>query len=211
MVSIGWYTGVMEKCTVVLDGEACVNTRRWGDLCSSHARHQKQYGEFRKIKNTRPKRSNAVRNERGEKLCRNCENWYSESEFNRDGRKIDGLSIYCRVCTNKWSLDGYYRNGGYDYGRQVWSLYRLSKEDYDNLLISQDYRCAACGSDNPQDRRQKWHVDHDHACCNRRQSCGNCIRGLLCSNCNIALGLVKDSKNTLLSLVEYLDRPHFRR
>jgi hypothetical protein len=35
-------------------------------------------------------------------------------------------------------------------------------------------------------------VDHDHACCpDSMKSCGKCVRGLLCSGCNRALGIVE--------------------
>jgi len=42
-------------------------------------------------------------------------------------------------------------------------------------------------------------IDHDHKCCPRiqahkgfQQTCGNCLRGVICSNCNLAEGLVPE-------------------
>jgi hypothetical protein len=32
--------------------------------------------------------------------------------------------------------------------------------------------------------RGTWHVDHDHACCPGENTCGQCVRGLLCNFCN---------------------------
>lgn len=49
-------------------------------------------------------------------------------------------------------------------------------------------------------------VDHDHGCCPGQKSCGNCIRGLLCDNCNIGLGHFKDSVESLQLAIEYIIR-----
>lgn len=42
------------------------------------------------------------------------------------------------------------------------------------------------------------HIDHDH-------QTGK-VRGVLCSRCNMALGLLHDSPATLARLIEYLQR-----
>jgi hypothetical protein len=49
-------------------------------------------------------------------------------------------------------------------------------------------------------------VDHDHACCPGGSSCGKCVRGLLCSTCNSALGLLGEDTGTLHRAAGYLDR-----
>lgn len=51
--------------------------------------------------------------------------------------------------------------------------------------------CEACGS------VTKTVVDHEHA--------SGFVRGTLCDKCNLALGMVKDNKNTLIGLIRYLD------
>ena len=48
--------------------------------------------------------------------------------------------------------------------------------------------------------------DHDHKCCSGVKTCGKCIRGLLCSHCNRALGLLKEDRYRIQGLVLYLDK-----
>jgi hypothetical protein len=72
----------------------------------------------------------------------------------------------------------------------------------------EDGICFACGATPPEGLL----VDHDHACCpNFRKVCGECVRGLLCRSCNYALGNVKDSRERLQALIDYLDRWDRRR
>jgi len=67
--------------------------------------------------------------------------------------------------------------------------YNISGESIDVLLSITC--CEICGS-NPK----ILHIDHDH-------ETGN-VRGRLCSNCNLALGLLNDNISTLEKSIQYL-------
>lgn len=89
-------------------------------------------------------------------------------------------------------------------------LYGLTLTDYEALLVAQNYKCAnlACQTidgKSPRYNRGTLAVDHDHACCFGPKSCGKCIRGLLCSPCNGALGHMRDSKYQMQGLIAYLE------
>lgn len=54
------------------------------------------------------------------------------------------------------------------------------------------------------------HFDHDHACCpgadvSGAPTCGRCLRGILCSGCNTALGAFKDDPRMLMRAIRYLE------
>ena len=68
--------------------------------------------------------------------------------------------------------------------------YGLTQEAFDARLEAQGYVCAMGGEPFTED--SVICVDHDHACCpSSMKSCGKCVRGLLCSGCNRALGIVE--------------------
>jgi hypothetical protein len=72
---------------------------------------------------------------------------------------------------------------GQAFKNTLWSKYRLRWEQYLELYRSQDGKCGICGKE-----QMKFDVDHDHACCPGERTCGKCVRGLLCHNCNVKLG-----------------------
>jgi hypothetical protein len=86
--------------------------------------------------------------------------------------------------------------------------YGLSLDAYQELLAQQGGGCAICGTTTPNGPGKRFQVDHDHTCCPGSGSCGECIRGLLCSNCNTLIGLAKESPERLLAAVAYLRQPH---
>ena len=70
------------------------------------------------------------------------------------------------------------------------SSYGLTQEQFNRLLNARKHTCGMCHE--PFEDGQLIHVDHDHACCRRKnRSCGKCLRGLLCHTCNIALGHIE--------------------
>jgi hypothetical protein len=83
-------------------------------------------------------------------------------------------------------------------------LYGITVEQYDELLAKQNGCCAVCGSGSSYSRnykitkRAKFSVDHCHAT--------GKIRGLLCTRCNRAIGLIGDNIETALRMSEYLKK-----
>lgn len=69
--------------------------------------------------------------------------------------------------------------------RKLVYRYGMTPDDYQRILEGQAWACLMCGGNL---RVLKPHVDHDHKCCDGRKTCGECVRGILCSRCNQALG-----------------------
>ena len=76
------------------------------------------------------------------------------------------------------------------------TLYNLSQEDYLLLYTKQNQSCAICKKELVHNSKS-CHIDHCHVT--------NKVRGLLCSHCNTALGLSKESISTLENMIIYLN------
>lgn len=81
--------------------------------------------------------------------------------------------------------------------------YSLTVETYDAMLAAQGGVCAICRK--PCTLYENLSVDHDHTCC-PKGSCGKCLRGLLCNNCNRFIGLAGDDPEVLIVAAEYILR-----
>lgn len=104
----------------------------------------------------------------------------------------DGEICVYPGCTNRPQMKGVCKSHV-----KLKSTYRMSDETIIELFT--DPTCFSCGS------KENIHVDHDHSCCQGNNSCGGCVRGTLCSGCNTALGLVRESVETLASLIRYVE------
>lgn len=72
--------------------------------------------------------------------------------------------------------------------------YHLTKEQLNSLSS----KCEVCGS------QDNLNIDHDHKCCPSKITCGKCVRGVLCNNCNTALGLLRDDLSLFKKAISYL-------
>lgn len=112
----------------------------------------------------------------GERWCCRCRTWAPLSEFAQDASRGAGTSSKCRPCA---SLD----SKACKYGTTYTRLRDMAK--------AQDCRCLICG------RQRKLVVDHDHIT--------GAVRGLLCSACNVGMGLLGDEPAVIRAAARYLE------
>ena len=151
------------------------------------------------------------------KVCVKCKEEKPVQEFNQSKPRKDGLYPYCKHCSQKAKLEiriknpisedtrklyknNYrskypFRQKEYD-RRRALAKFKLTLEEYKTMLNSQDNCCAICKK-HEESSKVSLAVDHCHTT--------NKIRGLLCSNCNTALGLFNDSKELLQVAILYLE------
>ena len=143
------------------------------------------------------------------KKCSVCKIEKPLSEFYKDLRALDGKASECKKCHNeetiKWRIEhpeksreiaiNIYRNYSSEKKRDIWlKNYGINSMQYREILKSQDGCCAICG----KMQKENFHVDHNH-------STGK-VRGLLCGNCNRALGYMNENVEALKSAINYLEK-----
>jgi len=159
----------------------CQGLVRAKGLCGGHYQQRRRDQELTSLRET--KRTD-IRDESGRKRCSKCREWLPESEFYplRSQATRDGLSTNCNLC-------------------DLLCKYQITANEYREILRSQGGGCAICHR-----VTEVVCVDHDHSCCpERKRSCGKCVRGLLCPDCNGALGLMADDPQRLRNAADYLE------
>lgn len=147
--------------------------------------------------------------ENGNRICSRCG---GSGPFSPNSNSKDGLRSICKSCTAGSTAK--YRLDAPDYGRRQWQVnlrrWKLTPAQYIALFKKQGGTCALCGKAEvtklKSGKIRKLAVDHDHACCpaSSRETCGKCIRGLLCLGCNVAIGRVEGIG--LEKVLAYLER-----
>lgn len=86
--------------------------------------------------------------------------------------------------------------------RDAWSAalkskHHITADEYDAMLEAQGGACAICRRTAEDVQQRRLHVDHDHGCCPGKNSCGRCVRGLLCVSCNSRLGWLENNRHVI--------------
>ena len=133
------------------------------------------------------------------KACRLCLETKPLSSFGKDSKGKDNKRPYCKPCdqarAKKWKDNNKEKVAEYNAHYKREYTYGLSKEDYLILLETQDNKCAICNTDQKELTR-KLVVDHCHTT--------KKVRGLLCSHCNVGIGMLKENENNLMAAIQYL-------
>lgn len=172
------------------DFEDCDRNARRNGYCNAHALQAKARKPLKPVRKFRPHGSVLRRDDLGRKNCPRCDQDKPTAEFYPSTCTADGLSSACIRC---------------DVSNKLLRKYRITLEDYERLLQEQGGRCAICHATECSTGK-RFAVDHDHDCCPGQKTCGKCVRGLLCNNCNRLLGYLGDSVVRARSIAVYLDR-----
>ena len=119
------------------------------------------------------------------KLCRSC------GDLTDDFYKGHARCRPCYLQTIRKTKEEYRE-------KNLRQLYRIGHEDYERMLADQGGTCIACPATPESQRHGRLHVDHNH-------ETGE-VRGLLCHNCNTAIGLLKEDVARFAALTTYLSR-----
>ena len=117
------------------------------------------------------------------KTCSRCRETKELDSFSKRSGRPSGVQSKCKDCEREVRRQ-YYKP--HEFMRRKFSL---TEDQYDNLMKNE--KCQICNVE-----LTKKCIDHCHTT--------NKIRGVLCNNCNTALGLVGDNITTLQKMIGYL-------
>jgi hypothetical protein len=143
-----------------------------------------------KARNAHYKRTGKPRST--EKVCTGCGTEFSvTSQRNSDGKLKRSDTRWCNNCR---PTD---EDAASSISRRLFYKYRMTLDQYQAVLAS---GCEICGTTTAT----RFHIDHDHNCCPGRYTCGKCVRGLLCGQCNQGIGLLNDDPDRMIAAAAYV-------
>ena len=119
------------------------------------------------------------------KTCSRCGKTKDISAFSKRSSRPSGVQSKCKDCERE------VRRKYYKPHEAIRRKLNISDYQYNKLITESNNKCNICSRE-----LDKICIDHCHST--------NKIRGVLCNNCNTALGLVGDNIGTLQAMIEYL-------
>ncbi len=138
------------------------------------------------------------------KKCRLCKINKNINEFPLAKRNKDGHRGECKKCNAAYYRE-YYKKYPERYKeksrrQKSYRRHKINDEQYEYLISKYNGLCHLCLNN------KATMVDHDHSCCPTSRSCGKCVRGVLCSSCNTAIGMLKENLEVVDRIKEYVVR-----
>ena len=160
--------------------------------------------------NKNARRLHAIRNPpkepdpEGFKTCTKCGELKQISEFNPRYDGTDKVYPSCRLCQQIKQTEYQKAKRAADpegeakkqREAQIKYKYGITPDQYEEIFESQDYKCAICGTEECASGKS-FSIDHDH-------KTGE-VRGILCMDCNVSLGKLKDDPELFRKAAEYLE------
>lgn len=144
-----------------------------------------------KARTKRKARCHPEKNVLARGMCSTCYRaWWRDQPGNREAERVNGAM---------WQRQRMQRLTPDERREIVIRRHGLTRADFDQMVADQGGGCAACGGISTKRPLQ---IDHCH-------DTGQ-IRGILCGNCNSALGHARDDVARLESLIEYLRKSRSR-
>ncbi len=136
------------------------------------------------------------------KICCNCHRSLPFDMFYKSSWHRSRRHSYCKECFKKLRKEkGWGRDKKVAYAGHINRKFGISVEDYAGMLKKQKGVCAICGQPETMIRRGRvvqLSIDHCHD--------SGMIRGLLCNNCNKAIGCVHEDVEILQKAISYLKK-----
>jgi len=157
-------------------------------LCWGHHKQRRDGRPLVALRTHRSPRSRVdIYDEFGNRMCMECEQLLPIEKFSDRGRYKNSRALSCASCVS------------------LWTNFRLSWAAFQELIENAAGRCEICGTDDPG-TGTRWNVDHDHGCCSTNKTCGKCVRGILCRDCNWEIARMDDDPRRLERAAEYIRR-----
>lgn len=126
--------------------------------------------------------------------CSHCKLYRPVEQFGRDTTRGNRPKRLCRPCANESTRKHTEHNRERLNKQRVLRRFGISEAEWDERYARQNGRCALC--DGQRRGYRELAVDHDHVT--------GKIRALLCQDCNLGIGQLKDDPDLLERAAAYI-------